>query len=213
MKNRRSHFIAQAVCCLAATVFVAAADPQGPAGGPPSGPPPPGKRSPREPDRERELREKTLRSAEMVVALEKRDEKRIEAAIKQVKEDFKRIQIVRNEMVRNLLADNPLDYKLIADETEEINERAARLRIFLMPPTGDDKARKNQVSYDQDQMKGALILLCNRIADFIDNPVLRNPGTVDVEQSTKAGGDLLNIIELSGNIKRSAEKLSSRMSR
>lgn len=207
MNNCRSRLVAHTVRCLAAalslivTAIAVLAQ---------QGPPPPDKRSPRQPDRDREVREKTLRSAEMVVALEKVDEKRVEAAIKQVKEDFRRIQIVRNEMVRNLLAKKPLDYRLIASETREINERAGRLKLFLMPPVSDDKAKdqRSQVEFDNDEMEGALVRLCNRIATFIENPVLKNPGTVDVEQSAKAGGDLIDIIELSDIIKRSAEKLS-----
>lgn len=173
-------------------------------------PQPRGDRNAKREDREREMREKKLRSLEMGPALEKRDQQRIDAAIKQMKEDFRQIQIIRNEMVHNLLANKPLDYKLISDEAAEINKRADRLKVFLMPPDAEDKEKhpKDQVEFNDDEMKGALVRLCNRIAIFIENPVLKSPGTVDVEQSTKAGGDLLMIIELSGNIKRSAEKLN-----
>jgi hypothetical protein len=159
--------------------------------------------------RNREVREANLRNAEAKADIEKIDQKRVAAAIKQVKDDFKRIQIVRNEMVRNLLADKPLDYKLIAEETGEINTRADRLKTFLMPPVADanKEHRKSQIEFDDGEMKDALVRLCNLIAGFIDNPVLKTPDKVDVEQSARAGGDLLSIIELSANIKRSAERL------
>ncbi|MGA9769031.1 MAG: hypothetical protein WBV94_08320 [Blastocatellia bacterium] len=205
MSKRRSQrtacFVAATVSILivAANSVVAMQTPQ-----------PPGDRNAKREDRQRELREKTLRSLDMREALEHRDQQRIDAAIKQVKEDFKQIQIVRNEMVHNLLASKPLDYKLISDETAEINKRADRLKTFLMPPDAEVKEKdpKDHVEYTGDEMKGALVQLCNRIASFIENPVLKSPGTVDVEQSTRAGGDLLLIIELSGNIKRSAERLN-----
>lgn len=159
--------------------------------------------------RNREVREANLRNTEAKVDIERIDQKRVAAAIKQVKDDFKQIQVVRNEMVRNLLADKPLDYKLIAGETEEIHKRADRLKTYLMPPVpNDDKQQpRSQIEFDNHEMKDALVRLCNLIAGFIDNPVLKTPDKIDVEQSTKAGGDLLSIIELSGNIKRSAEKL------
>jgi len=51
------------------------------------------------------------------------------------------------------------------------------------------------------------VRLCLLIDSFVDNPVLYTPGRVDVEQSTKAGSDLLALVELSSNIRRSAEKL------
>lgn len=160
--------------------------------------------------RETEQREAMLRTVETKAAIEKIDEQRLEADIGKVKEDFKRIQIVRNEMVRNLLAKKPFDYNLISTETEEINRRANRLKKFLMPPVpeGDKEDSKNQIEFDKTQMEDALVRLCNLIANFVDNPVLKTPGRVDVEESTRAGGDLLSIIALSDNIKRSAEKLN-----
>jgi hypothetical protein len=161
---------------------------------------------------QRDHREAILRTTEAGATIAKIDQKRVEAAIKQVREDFKQIQIVRNELVRSLLAEKPLDYKLISDKTADINKRAARLKIFLIPPSADDKNKdknqKVQVDLTKEEIKDALIQLCNLVAGFIDNPVLKNPGITDVEQSIKAGGDLLSIIQLSDNIKKSAEKLN-----
>lgn len=173
-------------------------------------PRPPADRNAKREDRQREMREKSLRSLDMRQVLQQRDQQRIDAAIKQIKEDFKQIQVIRNEMVHNLVANKPLDYKVISSEAAEINKRADRLKTFLMPPDAEvnDKNAKDHVEFTNDEMKGALVQLCNRIASFIENPVLKSPGTVDVEQSTKAGGDLLTIIELSGNLKRSAERLN-----
>jgi hypothetical protein len=173
---------------------------------------PPGETDLKRQQREREHREAMLRTMEAKAAIDKLDQKQIEAAIKQVNEDFKQIQIVRNEMVRNLLANRPLDYRLISEEAGEINKRADRLKTYLMPPApeGQDQKPKSQIEYAGGEMKDALIRLCNLIATFIDNPVLQTPSRVDVEQSTKAGGDLLSIIELSDDIKRSAEKLKKK---
>jgi hypothetical protein len=172
--------------------------------------PPPGGPNLKAATRQRELRETILRNAEAGAALEKRDEKRIEAAIEQVQQDFKQIQIVRNEMVRDLLANKPLDYKLISDRAGEIYKRTERLKTYLMPPVPDDKEKnpKSHVEFNDGEMKGALVQLCNRIAIFIESPILKTPGVSDVEQSAKAEGDLLSIIQLSNNIKRSAERLS-----
>jgi len=160
--------------------------------------------------RNREVREANLRTVEAKADVERIDQKRVAAAIEQVKEDFKQIQVVRNQMVRNLLAGKPLEFKLIAHETGEIHKRADRLKSYLMPPAPDKDGghHKSQIEFANDEMKDALVRLCNLIAGFIDNPVLKTPDKVDVEQSAKAGGDLIMIIELSGNIKRSAERLS-----
>jgi hypothetical protein len=157
-------------------------------------------------DRQREVREKTLQSTEMPVRPEEENPRLVLARVEEVKEDFRRIQIVRNEMVRILTANKPLDYNVVFDEVGEINKRADRLKKFLLPPIHEDK-EKNQIDFSREEMKGAMVRLCNLIVSFVDNPVLKNPGTTDVQQSTKAGTELLHIVELSGEIKRSAEKL------
>jgi hypothetical protein len=200
----RNHAATHAVCYMAAAIALLAATADAAMAQRPDNP------DLKREQREREVREANLRNAEAKVAIERVDQKRVEAAIKQVKDDFKRIQVVRNEMVRGLLADKPLDYKLVADEAEEIHKRADRLKTYLMPPIPDGNKQhdKGQIEFNNDEMKDALVRLCNLIAGFIDNPVLKTPDKVDVEQSARAGGDLLSIIELSSNIKRSAEKLN-----
>ncbi|HKG21229.1 MAG TPA: hypothetical protein VKC34_04965, partial [Blastocatellia bacterium] len=92
----------------------------------------------------------------------------------------------------------------------EINKRADRLKNYLLPPVpeGKDKNHQSQIEFDKDEMKDALVRLCNMIAVFIDNPAHKNPGTTDVAESTKIGGELLSIIELSANVKKSADKLN-----
>jgi hypothetical protein len=175
---------------------------------PPGAGPPPGA-TPKERTQDIQSREWRLRNGERDAAQVQVNQQRVQAAIELVKQDFKRIQIIRNKMVDNLVADKPPDYKLIAQQTEEINRRAHQLRTFLMPPAAgeNEKEQKTEVEYKPAEMKGALVKLCNTIFNFTENPVLKTPDVVDVQQSTRAGRDLLSIIELSGNIKRSAEKL------
>jgi len=158
---------------------------------------------------ERQNREATLRSAELGAGVEKIDQQRIQAAIEHIKEDFRRLQVIRNEMVHNLLAGKPFDYKLVSGQVEETNKRAARLKTYLVPttPAGSKESDKKQVEFNSSELKGALVRLCNLIFSFIENPVLKNPSTNDVQQATKAASDLTNIIDLSDNIKRSADKL------
>ena len=155
-------------------------------------------------------REAMLRRSDLGATDAKVDPKRLEAAIEKIKQDFKQIQIVRNELVRSLLANQPLDFKNIANKVDDINKCADHLKTYLLPPDVDskEKGEKKKVEYNSEEMKGALVELCNLIAGFVDNPVLKNPGVTDVQQSTRAGSDLMSIIELSGNIKRSAERLN-----
>jgi len=158
---------------------------------------------------ERQNREATLRSAELPPPVEKPDQKRIAAAIEQIKEDFRRIQIVRNQVAHSVLANEPFDFRSISEQAREISKRAERLKSYLAPTHTSDKekSRKSEIEFSDGQMKSALARLCHVIDSFVESPSLKNPAAVDAAQSTKIGNELSGIIELSTNIKRSAERL------
>lgn len=160
---------------------------------------------------ERQNREATLRSAELPVAIEAIDQKRIAAALQQMKEDFRRLQIVRNDVARSVLANKPFDYRTVSEETGEINKRADRLKTYLMPKAvADDKSNPStpEADFTGDQMKGELARLCHLIDSFVENPALKSSGTVEAKQATKLIQDLNGIVRLSQTLKRSAEHLT-----
>lgn len=160
--------------------------------------------------RERRQHEVQLRSAEMVGAAKKVDTRNLEAAAKQMREDFKGIQVLRNNVVRHLLSDKPLDYKFIASETEGIHKRANRIQAHLTRESVESKIKEEgkSIPIGDNQMKDALVTMCKRIDRFTENPVFKLPDVVDAPQSEKAGRDLQDIILLSGGIVKLAEKLN-----
>ena len=172
------------------------------------GPPAPGNRDPVAEARERQRREAQLRSLEMLGGTKKADGRGAEAAAGQLKDDFKSIQVLRNKVVRHLLADKPLDYEFIAEEVAEINKRAGRLRNYLIRPAAEGDKRE-PVEIGEAQMRDALATMCKRIDSFTENPIFKVPAVVDVEQSAKADRDLRHILLLSGGIKRTAERLDA----
>src|SRR4051794_22900773 len=115
MRSLRSRAVAQTICNLAA---VAALLMEGAALAQQSLPSAPVVKDPKSQTRERQDREATLRSAEVGAALDKAKEHRAEIDIEQIKQDYKRIQILRNEMAHIVLANQPFDYKLIAEKAE-----------------------------------------------------------------------------------------------
>jgi hypothetical protein len=212
MLNRRtttSLFVAG--FALAVSVFTLAADSahaQQPVPG--SAPPPPGARDPFAAARERRQREAELRNVEKVGATRTVDRRAAEAAAAQLREDFRNIQILRNELVRHLQSDQPLDYKFIADETGEINKRAGRLKTHLLrvaPKSEKKEQQERQAELTDTQMSDALVAMCKRIDSFTGSPIFKVPDVIDLKHSDQAGHDLRDIIRLSGHIKRSAEKL------
>jgi hypothetical protein len=174
-----------------------------------TGPPPVGNRDPFAEIRERQQREAQLRSAEMV-GVKKLDRRSAEAAAEQMREDFKSIQVRRNNLVRHLLSEKPFDYKFIAGEAEEINKRALRLKAHLLREVAEDtkKEQEKQVEISDAQMKDALVTMVKRIDSFTENPVFKVPDVVDIQHSAKANRDLQHIILLSDGIRRTADRLN-----
>jgi hypothetical protein len=157
-------------------------------------------------------REAALRSAEIRSVGGRMDQRQLTAAIDQTKQDFKRIQLIRNDVVDYLVAKKPLDYQLVSEQAAEINKRAHRLKTFLMPSAPAEEKEKSAAhptDYDGEQIKGALVRLCNTIYSFTGNAMFKDPSTVDAQKAAAAGGDLLAIIELSDNLKRSADRLKA----
>jgi hypothetical protein len=213
MSRQRTGLNAADVCRLAVALFwlIIMAGAGAAQQGPPAGAGRPENVNPKTDVRDIQNREFRLRNMEAQATSTSVDPKRLEAAIDLVKQDFKRIQLIRNDMVDNLVAKKPLDFKLITEQAGEINKRAGRLKLYLLPPVPvDDKEKIEKLNFEFDarETQGALVRLCNLIYSFTQNPILKNPGMIDVQQSTRAGGDLLSIIDLSDTIRRSAEKLA-----
>jgi hypothetical protein len=208
MRTRRGALLNIAVCfAVAVSVFTVAINS---AQAQQTGPPPVGNRDPFAEIRERQQREAQLRSAEMVGTVPKLDKRSAEAAARQMSEDFKSIQVLRNNLVRHLLSEKPFDYKFIAGETEEINRRATRLKTHLLHEVaeGEKKEQEKQVEIADARMKDALVTMVKRIDSFTENPVFKVPDVVDVQQSAKADRDLRHIILLSEGIRKTAERLN-----
>jgi hypothetical protein len=136
------------------------------------------------------------------------DPKRSQAMMQQVNEDFQRILTLHNEIVRAIAANQSFSRKVISDATGEIRKRSARLQTSLQlqkpesTPADEDTGRDPKVIDTKD----ALILLCRHIENFVRNPIIEHPGTVDAQQLEKARRDLQSVVELSDAIKKRADK-------
>lgn len=183
-------------------------------GGPPAGAGPPANINPNIDARQRQDDENRLRGAEIHANTESEREKLMEAAIANMKEDFSRIQILRNDIARNLIAQKPLNYKLLSEQTTEINKRASRLYVYMSAHRAEDEKGNNSPDPESADMIDALVRLCKLIDGFTENPVLKNAATVDVKEIDKvkenkanALRDLLAIIKLSGSLQKKSESL------
>ncbi len=186
---------------------------QGAGGAPPGAGPPPITSIKRE-EQSRQASEARLRSAEMDAGEAAENQKRVLAAIANMKQDFTRIQVLRNDIARNLVAKKPLDYSLITDQTGEIGKRAHRLNVYMLAHAPEDKEQSNAAEFTNEEMIGSLVKLCKLIDSFTENPALKNAATInakDTEQAkkdkAKADADLLAIIKLSESIHKKSDNL------
>ena len=182
--------------------------------GKPAGAGPPPNNNPNVQDRFRQVDEGKLRSAEMDAGTDEKNQKLVQAAIANMKEDFARIQVLRNDIARNLVAHKPLDYSLVSEQTAEINKRANRLNLYLRAHAAEGEKDDNLPELKSEEMIGALVRLCKLIDSFTENPALKNASTVDSKEIAKAkedkanaDRDLLAIIKLSGKIQKKSESL------
>jgi hypothetical protein len=129
--------------------------------------------------------------------------------LEQIKKDFLRIQVIKNEMMHAISINNAFDYKRISDTAAEIKKLANRLKINLALSKSEDseKNRSSQNAPDSAQLKASLLRLDNSIQSFVTNPLFQKP-VIDIQLATKASRDLESIIEISGRIKKRAERLS-----
>jgi hypothetical protein len=133
------------------------------------------------------------------------DPRRAQAIKNQLSEDFSRILKLHNDMVHIIAGKSPMDFQFIAEASGEINKRALRLQSTLAlhkVETPEQDAHELEVTLTKD----GLIKLCKKIELFVKNPIIDTPGTVDAEQLEKARRDLEGVVELSGAIKKDAER-------
>ena len=197
--------------CLAASALG-----QGNPAGPPAGAGPPLNKNPNVADRSRQVNETELRSVEMTAGTDEERQKRVQTAITNMKEDFARIQVLRNNIARSLVARKPLDYTLITEQTAEINKRSNRLNVYLRARAPQDEKDDRSAEPTRDEMVGALVSLCKLIDSFTDNPALKDAAVVNSqevsaarENRARADKDLLAIIKLSAGLQKTAERLKS----
>jgi hypothetical protein len=127
----------------------------------------------------------------------------------QISEDFLRLQVVNADLMQAVLGGGALDFTFVAKSASEIRKRAGRLKDNMMLPEPEKGPRRPAVEVGADavQLKASLTALGELIYGFAHNPIFKEANVADVQMLTKARRDLDEIIELSGRVRKSSEKL------
>jgi hypothetical protein len=134
-----------------------------------------------------------------------KDRHQIEALMAQTEEDFNRILTLHNEIARAISSKDALNYRFVSEAMTEIKKRATRVQSSLVLRLSDEDAPVKVTT--EPEIKDSLIKLCKEIRAFVTNPMIENPNTVDAQQLVRAKHDLESFIQLSGLIKKDADKL------
>ena len=128
----------------------------------------------------------------------------------QINEDFQRIQIIHNEIVRMVQPGKNLDYNRLAELTDDMKKRGARLRenLALSEPDKDEaKPDPHPEAIDESHLKNNIVTLHDLVVSFVANPIFKNLKVVDAKVIDDATESLNNIIDISDELKREAKLL------
>jgi hypothetical protein len=138
-------------------------------------------------------------------------------AFAQIKEDFRRLQVLNNDVLRAVSSAREPNYKSISDSAKEIKKRAARLKLNLVFPEAEAERERGPERLiqapDTSDLKPSVAALDTLIFSFVTNPVFKETGVVDARLGVKARSDLEAIIELSEKVRKNAEKMSKSASK
>ncbi len=128
----------------------------------------------------------------------------------QINEDFQRMQVIHNEIVRMLQSDKGFKYDRLADLCDDMKKRGSRLRsnLALPEPEKTEPQAIRSGAVDDSHMKKTIAQLHDLIASFVANPLFKNLGVVSPQDIDKASANLDDIIDTSDEIKREARMLS-----
>ena len=155
-------------------------------------------------------RQSSMRSAETAALRKAPPPEQARLALAQIAEDYRRIQVVNNQMLGAALSSPALDYRNISEATREIGKRAARLKSNLVLPAPEGPPRRWAYGHSRDaaQMRAALTRLDDLIMGFVMSPFFRNRDVLDARAGAKASADLDEIIELTRLVSEDAARLS-----
>jgi len=128
----------------------------------------------------------------------------------QINEDFQRIQVIHNEMVRMLQPEKSLDYDRLVSLSDDMKKRGARPRtnLALPEPEKTQSEHPHADAVDDKHLKDSIADLHDLVVSFVANPIFKNLGVVDSKVIDAASVNLDNIIDMSDEIKKEAKVLA-----
>jgi hypothetical protein len=125
----------------------------------------------------------------------------------QTRADFRRLQIVNNDLMKRFFVLHTADARAIRSALEEIHKLADRLQTNL----GLAAPARSPGFAEKPLFRPALLQLDHAVMSFVNNPVFQETKVLDSTLAERAGKDLNEIVRLSEllaglNLKEAAGK-------
>jgi hypothetical protein len=129
-----------------------------------------------------------------------------------IRDDFRRLQIVDNELMRRVFVQNLFDADQIRASVSEIKKHASRLRAsisFGEPTVEASNKNSNQVRPERtaagevQNLSAMLLQMDQAVMSFVNNPLFQQPKVLDSKLALQAGKDLDQVLQLTERLHRS----------
>jgi hypothetical protein len=126
----------------------------------------------------------------------------------QIRADFRRLQIVNNDLMKRFFVLHSTDARTIKSALGEIHKLAGRLHTCL---TLSAPVPREASVAEKPQFGPGLLQLDRAVMSFVNNPVFQEAKVMDATLARQAGDDLNEIVRLSEllgglNVKEAARK-------
>jgi len=126
----------------------------------------------------------------------------------QIKKDFQEIQVLNDELLRQVSSNPAFDYKQISEAASRIKTLAGRLDSNLVLGKSESgRAPRPEYEFSEAALRSSLLALYDLVGRFVENPIFRERGVFDIQETKKAKEDVDDIIALSDQIKKIAKRL------
>ena len=131
-----------------------------------------------------------------------------EFKLERVNSNFDLLKGSYEEILRIVFGSDPVDYHRVSEIAKKVNGCSTQLKsdLSLPAPKKAEKDQKGKAEPEMDQVKVWLRALGDLIESFVTNPVFKSTNQVDTQLAAQAGRDLAEIIKLSEEIRKGAEK-------
>lgn len=126
-----------------------------------------------------------------------------------LKEDFKRLQQINNQMMATVWAHDRVDYQSAYKMLTTINEIAIRLKKNLaLPPLSKSDSNAIPDPTADREFRAALLVMDESLTGFVKNPVFQSRGLIDADAPVRASTLLDNVIRMSRALKSAAARMN-----